>query len=561
MKYLNFKRYKFSTALKKIYLWIPNFSKIYKKIDYRRYNFNKVYKYVDFRRYNFNKVYKYVDLRRYNFNKVYKYVDFRRYDIAKISKFFDIKKYKHIPVYIFSFTFLIFFVYLSIPIFFKYDKSFIEKICKDQNIKCYIEGRIKYTFFPSPRIKFNNLKIKDFNNKNRNLAIINDVVIKISITQLFDKRKFNFTKVELQNAEVNFDLKEFKKYKNFIEKKSISKAINLKRGEINFFEGNKKIATLRNTTIKYKPNKNIDDLVVKGNFLNDDIYVNFINKKNKSKIFILKSPKSRLFTKINIYDLESNKKNTSGDILFKKNKNRIRAVFDYKDSQIFFKHADLRSDFFTGKLAGVVKFLPFFDFNLDVDINGLNFKKLHSVLVSANKEKKRKFFRISHKINGTINLTADKIYSSYDLIRSLETQIKFSNSNILIEKLLLSMGKLGAADITGIIKNHKKFTNFNFENNIFIDNPKRFYNKFGIFSKKDLSTNLFVSGSFDLVNLNMRFNEISNGQKFKEEDVVFIEKEFNDFMLEDGYSSFFNFPNLKEFIKFVMSGTNLSNEG
>ena len=183
MKYLNFKRYKFSTALKKIYLWRANFSKIYKKIDYRGYNFNKVYKYVDFRRYN----------------------------IAKINKFFNIKKYKYIPVYIFSFTFLIFFVYLSIPIFFKYDKSFIEKFCKNQNIKCFIEGRIKYTFFPSPRIKFNNLKIKDFSNKNKNLAIINDVVIKISITQLFDKSKFNFTKVEFQNVEVNFDLKELKK--------------------------------------------------------------------------------------------------------------------------------------------------------------------------------------------------------------------------------------------------------------------------------------------------------------------------------------------------------------
>ena len=72
--------------------------------------------------------------RRYNFNKVYKYVDFRSYNIAKINKFFDIKRYKYIPVYIFSFTFLIFFVYLSIPIFFKYDKSFIEIICKDQNI-------------------------------------------------------------------------------------------------------------------------------------------------------------------------------------------------------------------------------------------------------------------------------------------------------------------------------------------------------------------------------------------------------------------------------------------
>ena len=89
---------------------------------------------------------------------------------------------------------------------------------------------------------------------------------------------------------------------------------------IKFFEDNKKIVTLRNATIKYKPNKNINDLVIKGDFLNDEIYVNFINKKNKSKIFILKSPKSRLFTKINIYDLESNKKNTKNQKNYSVNK-------------------------------------------------------------------------------------------------------------------------------------------------------------------------------------------------------------------------------------------------
>ena len=37
------------------------------------------------------------------------------------------------------------------------------------------------------------------------------------------------------------------------------------------------------------------------------------------------------------------------------------------------------------------------------------------------------------------------------LVDSFESRIKFINGNILIEQLLLNLGKLGAADITGII--------------------------------------------------------------------------------------------------------------
>ena len=112
---------------------------------------------------------------------------------------------------------------------------------------------------------------------------------------------------------------------------------------------------------------------------------------------------------------------------------------------------------------------------------------------------------------------------------------------------------MGAADLTGIINNEKKFTNFKFENNIFLDNLKRFYSKFGIHNKKNIPFNLFTSGNFDLVNLNVRLEEISDEQKFKDADVNYIEKEFNNIVLEDGYASLFNFRKLKEFIKTVSS--------
>ena len=57
---------------------------------------------------------------------------------------------------------------------------------------------------------------------------------------------------------------------------------------------------------------------------------------------------------------------------------------------------------------------------------------------------------------------------------------------------------------------------------------KRFYNKFGIFNKQNISSNLFISGNFDLANLRLRLDEISNDKKLKDEDVAYFEKEFND---------------------------------
>ena len=118
------------------------------------------------------------------------------------------------------------------------------------------------------------------------------------------------------------------------------------------------------------------------------------------------------------------------------------------------------------------------------------------------------------------------------------------------------MGKLGAADVTGAIKNKKKFTNFKFENNIFIDNSKRFYSKFGVINKKKTPSNFFISGNLDLVKLNLQLYEISSDEKINNEDVVFIEREFNNIILGEGYKSLFNFSNIKEFVKLITSEDN-----
>ena len=123
---------------------------------------------------------------------------------------------------------------------------------------------------------------------------------------------------------------------------------------------------------------------------------------------------------------------------------------------------------------------------------------------------------------------------------------------------MFNLGKLGAADLLGHIKNDGKFINLKFENNIFIDNQKYFFRKFGIYNKENISSNLFISGNVDLINLNINFYEISDmeNKKFTQQDIDYVEKEFNDLLFEDGYVSFFNFLKLKEYIKLIMTEEN-----
>ena len=56
--------------------------------------------------------------------------------------------------------------------------------------------------------------------------------------------------------------------------------------------------------------------------------------------------------------------------------------------------------------------------------------------------------------------------------------------------------------------------------------------------------------------LQWRSNFKDYKEKFKDEDVAYIEKEFNDLMLEDSYASLFNFVKLKQFIQLITPETN-----
>ena len=542
MKYINIKRYKFSTVLKNLNtLIVKNFKTLGN-------NVLRIFKFIDLKQYGSKKIYKYLDPRTYNINRL------RKIKLIS-SKFFLL----HLPVSIIFFGLL----YLIIPTFYSYDKSSIEKIekvlCKSQNIECSITGQVNYNFYPTPRIKIKNLIINDSSEKKNILITAEHAAIKLSIKNLLAKEKHEFKKIQLNNFDINLNIKNLKKYKTIFTKRINFVPIAFKKGRIIFFDGKNYVATIDKANLNLKFIQDSVNTILKGKFLNDDIYINLDIKRVDNKVLtniILKLSKMNFLTKANFVNLEKDKDITGGNFLVKRGKNRITAIFDYKDNVLIINKSNLKNPFLDGKLEGKITFLPYFNFNLDLNLNSINFTKLYNFFLALDESKQKSLFKINNKINGQLNLSSDKIYSDYNLVKSLESRIKFYNGNISIEQFLLNLGKLGAADILGIINNDKKFTNFKFESNIFVDNQKKFLSKLGIYNKQNIPSHLFISGNFDLKNIRTSFYEISNGKKLNIEDINYIEKEFNDLMLADGYGNLFLFSKFREFIKSITSENN-----
>jgi len=550
MKYFNFKRNKFSTIIKNINL---------NKFNLRRfYKHSSIIKNINLDKLNLKGIYKLIPIRRFNLIKVFKNFYHSIFIYLKDLKKGFLRISKNFILYFLAFIILALSIYSSIPIFYKFDKKYIQDVlCEGIKIKCEIKGKINYSFFPSPRIKVRDLRIKDIVDNSIDLAKISNTAITISFKNLFQKNKIKFKKIKIDKAIINFNLDNVNYYKKFFQKEALPRPINLKYGKIIFFEKKGDVTSIENLNLIYKINKNSNKIILKGDFLGDKISIILknTNKENLQRTFEVKLPGLNFFSKGKIFESTGSEKTINGNILIKNLKNRITGFFEYDKGKFLFKKASIRNDFLDGTFIGSISFLPYFNFDLDADLESLNFTKLQAFTIKLDKNKK--LFKINKKLNGTLNLSTNNVFSKSSLINSFESELSFINGNILLDKLLLNIKKIGAADLTGAIKSDNKFINLKFESNIFIDNLKRFYSKFGIYNKdkEKKPSNLFVSGNIDLINLILRLNEINADKKMKEEDLLYTESEFNKILFENRYESF-NFKNLKEFLKIVIQENN-----
>ena len=93
-----------------------------KYINFKRFKFSIITEYINNLRYSFLRIFKFVDLSRFNLKRIYKNFYFPSFKISKINKIVNFKNYKTTLLHTSGFLFFAIFSYLLIPVFYKYDK-------------------------------------------------------------------------------------------------------------------------------------------------------------------------------------------------------------------------------------------------------------------------------------------------------------------------------------------------------------------------------------------------------------------------------------------------------
>ncbi|MAJ22218.1 MAG: hypothetical protein CBC24_00280 [Candidatus Pelagibacter sp. TMED64] len=465
-----------------------------------------------------------------------------------------LKRYQFFTLYVLGFIFFVVFIYLSIPLFFDYGKSkenIKEQIYKNFQIKIDIKGDIKYRYLPYPHLRIEKVEIKDyFGNKKIN-SKIKEIKVLIPFTKLKNINKFSFNKLLINKGNFTFDLNNLNSNIKYFINNFKSNPIIISKSKFNFYDRGKIIFFIDNVEFKNQR--------LKGKFINDEISIQIkeVKKNFKDLKLFIKLKDLGISSVINFKDYKNFDKDLIGNAQINYKTQTITSEFLFNKNFLNLTNTKFANHLFNGQLDGKINIYPFFFFDINMDIDKLNFSRFIKFLKKNNYTKDNNYFKLNNKFNGNLNLDVKKIYSGSKLIKSIESELEFVNGGAKIHKLVMDLGKIGASDITGELLNNDQFSKLIFQQNVYIDKLSKFYNKFRLFNSNGKNTGtLHLSAILNFKTFKLNLIEASGlvadkNKLFDDEYKKFIQRNINLVLLEEGLVSLFNFKKLSEVLKII----------
>ena len=470
--------------------------------------------------------------------------------ILNSKDFKNLKKYfnkKTILFGIFIFFFFTFGYFLVKPYFYDYNsniKLIENKIFKQFKVNTKINGDVYYKILPSPRITIKKAYLK-FEKKNEVIDLD-----KISILlPTFHNKKFknlDFEKFLISNTSIQVYPKDFKDYFKFFTKLDKSK-ITFYNCNLFFLDEQKNKVLFENFNLKEKFSNKVHTISIESVFSKNKLKLKFKNLIDGEKKLDFKVP--QIDTTVNIlFDPSS----TLSDI---KGKSKIK-LFDSilvlnftgaKEFKIF--ESFLRNKHFNSKIEGDISFIKNFFFNLNFDVNQISLRKLLFRFLPENETPVVLNSGISKKINGTINISMKHSQSFIGRINDLNMVLVFENGDLRIKNGSAKLPHDSTIEFDLLFADNSNSPFLDFSLNFYSQNTKKFLRKFNIYRSVDKETSLSTKGKINLRSNKIKFFSIvsDKSEKFDRQDVLNIEKNFNQNVLNTGILGVTDFFKLKKF--------------
>ena len=481
--------------------------------------------------------------------KIIKFI-LNKKNVEKLYK--NLSKQTVIPLILLSVLFIFSYYFLK-PYFYKYNSNIkvIEKKIKEEfKFDIKINGKISYNFLPSPRIKIKKSEL-NFNNK-KNPILLEEINILIPVFNNKELKDINFKKFYVENSTTEIYSSDFKDY--FIYLTQIkNKDILFKNSSIFFLDDQKNKVLFKDFYFSDKLRNNTHHIDLKSFFSENKIKIKFKNIIDGKKNLDIGLPQIDSNIKVS-FNPSSSLEGVKGKSKIKLFDNILIINFEGKNKFKIYE-SFLRSKFLNSKIDGDISFIENLMFNLNLQINQINFRKLIFHYFPEGKENNIFNSGLSKKINGKLDISIKNTDSFIGRINDLKMKLIFENGDIRVQS--------GSA-----ILPHNSKINFNFlftENltNPFIDfninfnsqNTNKILRRFNIYEKFNKETSLSLQGKIDVEKNRIRFKNVilNNREKLDRKDILNIEKKFNQFVLNEGIIGITDFFRLKKFTKQILN--------
>ncbi len=481
--------------------------------------------------------------------KIIKFI-LNKKNIEKLYK--NLSKQTVIPLILLSVLFIFSYYFLK-PYFYKYDSNIkvIEKKIKGEfKLDIKINGKISYSFLPSPRIKIKKSEL-NFNNK-KNPILLEEINILIPVLNNKELKDINFKKFYVENSTTEIYSSDFKDYFIYLTKIK-NKDILFKNSTLFFLDDQKNKVLFEDFYFSDKLRNNTHHIDLKSFFSENKIKIKFKNIIDGKKNLDIEVPQIDSNIKVS-FNPSSSLESVKGKSKIKLFDNILIINFEGKNKFKIYE-SFLRSKFLNSKIDGDISLVENLTFNLNLQINQINFRKLIFNYFPEGKENNIFNSGLSKKINGKLNILIKNTDSFIGRINDLKMKLIFENGDIRVQS--------GSA-----ILPYKSKINFNFlftENltNPFIDfninfnsqNTNKILRRFNIYEKFNKKTSLSLQGKIDVEKNRIKFKNIilNNREKLDRKDILDVEKKFNQFVLDAGIVGIIDFFRLKKFTKEILN--------
>ena len=436
---------------------------------------------------------------------------------------------------------IFFVIYLIIPKIFNYEKKLthLEKILSENyKIQIINYSVIGYNIFPSPHIDIKDLKLK-IDNQIMN-GKVESLKIDLNLSQIYSFKNVNIKKITLNNSELFVEIKNIKNLIRYI--KNLNRKIYFKNSNLKLTNNNNKIININRGKFD---NQNIKNLIFSGIFLEKKFKIKFIDKNNYKRV-IFNLPEIGLKSEANLTP-DSGLDILRGKIKLKILNNNFK--FDFiKNKSLEIFNSNFRNSIIQTSYDGNLNFKPYFNFDLKLNSNYLNFKKLLSQ-INLNKDK---FSVLNKKLNGKINFRLNKNNFTSQLIQEADISLFFKNGNAKLDNSNFKF-KEGNIIINGFFTENQGYKKFKFYIDLTLTDSKAIIKNFDLDYNQNIKNKntIKVDGSLNLSanKVNIKNIIINKNNIIKKEKTEMYEKIFEEMMIKNNVLDMLDFLKFKNFIK------------